>query len=83
LKFSQKGFTVIEGLNTTAIDNGHACVLRIRILEFSTRKYVGINSGTMHCLKELAVSRMTHGKIKGLTKEEVGTVENRITTLSG
>jgi len=37
----------------------------------------------MHCLKELAVSRMTHGKIKGLTKEEVGTVENRITTLSG
>jgi len=51
-------------------------------LEFSTRKYVGINSGTVHYLRALAVGKMTHGKIKRRTKEEVGTVENRITTLS-
>jgi len=52
-------------------------------LEFSTRKYVGINSGTMHSLRAHAVGRMTDGKIKGPTEEEVGKVENRTTTLSG
>jgi hypothetical protein len=37
----------------------------------------------MHCLRAHPVCRMTDGKIKGPAKEEVGTVENRIATLSG
>ena len=37
----------------------------------------------MHSLRAHAVGRMTDGKIKGPTEEEVGKVENRTTTLSG